>query len=112
MQELPERSAVVVVGGGFAGAATAWALARRGHGDVLILERERVVGTHASGRNAAMVRQAELDPVLRRLALRSVGHIRALPAPYPLIGSSGGLLLLDELGAARWSHATFRAHPR
>ncbi len=52
-----EQHAVVVVGAGFAGAATAWHLAGMGQGDVVLLEREPVPGFHSSGRNAALVRE-------------------------------------------------------
>lgn len=47
---------IVIIGGGFAGAATAWALARRGHGGrVLLLEGEPAPGRLASGLNAGLI---------------------------------------------------------
>ena len=46
----------VIIGAGFAGASTAWALARLGEGPGLILERESSVGVHASGRNAGLLK--------------------------------------------------------
>src|SRR5438105_2807201 len=48
------KADVVIVGAGFAGAATAWALARAGVRDLVVLEREAAPGAHASGRNAAL----------------------------------------------------------
>jgi D-arginine dehydrogenase len=54
------RKRCVVVGAGFAGAATAYYLARLGV-DVVVLEQEPSPGVHASGRNAAMVRQVVPD---------------------------------------------------
>ena len=52
---MAETAEVVIVGAGFAGAATAHHLAERGVRSVLLLEREPVPGAHASGRNAALV---------------------------------------------------------
>lgn len=47
---------IAIVGGGYAGAATAWALSRRGHAaEVLLIEAERKVAAHASGLNAGLV---------------------------------------------------------
>lgn len=51
------RPPIVIIGAGFAGAATAYHLARLGVDNVLILEQEVVPGFHASGRSAAMLRQ-------------------------------------------------------
>jgi D-arginine dehydrogenase len=84
----------VVVGAGFAGAATAWALARRGIGPGVVLEQEETYGFHASGRNAAILRLVESDPIVRALAVRSAAVIRTLDHPAePLLGIPGGLTL-------------------
>jgi glycine/D-amino acid oxidase-like deaminating enzyme len=69
---------VVVVGAGLAGAATAWQLARRGVSDVVVVEREALPGLHASGRNAAMVRQTGLPASIRPLAREGGRAIRGL----------------------------------
>ena len=74
-----KRSRIVIVGAGFAGAATAWALARRGVSDVLILEREEFPGTHSSGRNAAMIRQLIEEPSIAALARASARIFRNPP---------------------------------
>lgn len=70
--ELPRRAEVVIAGGGFAGAATAWALARLGVTDVLLLEGADQFGSEASGRNAAMARQLSSDPATAALLRQSV----------------------------------------
>jgi len=57
---------VIVIGGGIAGAASAYWLARE-H-DVLLLERSVVLGAHSSGRSAAIHRAAVDDVVTRALA--------------------------------------------
>ncbi|WP_199255530.1 NAD(P)/FAD-dependent oxidoreductase [Mycolicibacterium mengxianglii] len=46
---------VIVIGGGLEGAATAWALARRGVTDVLVLERA-TVGAGMTGKSSGIVR--------------------------------------------------------
>jgi D-arginine dehydrogenase len=48
---------IVIIGGGIGGAATAYHLARIGAAHLTVLEKERTCGYHASGRNAAMIRQ-------------------------------------------------------
>ncbi len=91
-----DRAEVVVVGGGFAGAATAWSLVRRGVTDVVLLEREDLPGRHSSGRNAAMARQSVIGDALVPLAVESVRFLAAPPpefAPTPLFRPSGSLLL-------------------
>lgn len=63
---------IVIVGGGYAGAATAWALARRGVGrTVTLLEAEPAAGLHASGRNAGLIgAMLEEDEALVEMAVR------------------------------------------
>jgi sarcosine oxidase subunit beta len=53
--DLPRSADVVVVGGGVNGAATAFNLARRGAGKVVLLER-RHIGAGATGKSGALVR--------------------------------------------------------
>src|SRR5262249_25475785 len=48
----------IIIGAGFAGAATAYHLSRLGNYRLLILEAETAPGRHASGKNAALLRQA------------------------------------------------------
>src|ERR1051325_3221423 len=56
----------VVIGAGFAGAATAYHLTRNGARNVVVLEQEAVPGVHSSGRNASMVRQVVADAAFLR----------------------------------------------
>lgn len=88
----------VIVGAGFAGAATAYSLARRGVTDVLVLEQESIPGFHASGRNAAMLRQCVSEPELTKLALDGAEFIRNLPGdwPEPVFFKNNGSLLLGS----------------
>jgi D-arginine dehydrogenase len=58
----------VIIGAGLAGAATAYHLARKKWGKVLLVEREAQAGVHSSGRNAGMIRQVISDPALLPLA--------------------------------------------
>lgn len=74
----------VIIGAGFAGAATAYHLARGGARDILILEQEQTAGVHSSGRNAAMVRQVVSDPALAALTAQGAAFFRAWPADWPM----------------------------
>jgi D-arginine dehydrogenase len=96
MKPLPSSTGYIIVGAGFAGAATAWALSRRGHSRGVILEREFSFGVHASGRNAALSKLSESDPLIASLAWRTTAHIRALEeSPSEILRATGGLTLCD-----------------
>jgi D-arginine dehydrogenase len=101
---IPAEVDVVVIGAGFAGASVAAALARDGVSGVL-LEREPLPGTYASGRNASIARQVEAHPLLAKLAIEGVRRLRAKTVDgRPVLRECGGLYLLHgEAGrAARW----------
>jgi D-arginine dehydrogenase len=70
---------VVVIGAGLAGAATAYALSRLGGLKVVVLEREKQAGRHASGHNAAMVRQAVARAALIPVLAEGARFIRTPP---------------------------------
>ena len=109
MDPVPERARVAIVGGGFAGAATAFHLAQAGVREVVILEREATCGYHASGRNAGLCRQVTDDEVVTGLAIAGAEFLRRPPAQVgggaPLLDQTGSLLLsaypqaLDDLAA-------------
>jgi len=65
-----EKFDAVIVGAGFAGAATAFHLSEHFRGSILVIEREEVPGVHASGRNASLILQTVSDPVVRRATAR------------------------------------------
>jgi D-arginine dehydrogenase len=91
------RSAeVVIVGGGVAGLSLAWALAERGVGDVVVLEREEQPAHHATGRSAASL--IEIDPIDALQALKAGGapFLRDPPPGFtdvPLLARTGILWL-------------------
>ncbi len=72
---LPKTADVVVVGGGCMGASTAYHLAERGAGKVLLLEREKFLGMGSTGRNAGGVRYQFSTEVNVRLSLYSLDVI-------------------------------------
>jgi D-arginine dehydrogenase len=93
------RARVVIIGGGLAGASTAYFLSRSGVRGVLVLEREPVCGVHASGRNAALGRQLTEHPAFTARAVRGAGFLRRPPADFgveSLLSSSGSLLLASR----------------
>jgi D-arginine dehydrogenase len=92
----------VIVGAGFAGAATAYHLTRRGVRDVLLIEQESIPGFHSSGRNAAMMRQCVPDPDLATLTRDGATFLRQLPDdwPEPVQFKQNGSLLLGS--GASW----------
>jgi D-arginine dehydrogenase len=88
---------IAIIGGGFAGVATAWALRRRGVAAV-VLEREAAVGRFASGRSAGLGRQLAEDDAISRLTIRGAevlrGELAAVWRPC------GGILSFDQPAAA------------
>jgi sarcosine oxidase, subunit beta len=63
---------VVVIGGGCMGASVAYHLTRRGVTDVVVLEREKLLGTGSTGRNAGGVRHQFSNEANIRLSLESI----------------------------------------
>jgi D-arginine dehydrogenase len=97
----PESTRFVIIGAGFAGAATAHALVRLGEGPGIVLEREETYGVHASGRNAGLLKVSEDDAVIRTLAVRTTAHLTAIEAAEPdLVHRTGGLTLAPAASAA------------
>ena len=93
----------VIVGAGFAGAASAYHLTRGGVTDILLLEQESIPGFHASGRNAAMMRQCVSDADLAKLTRDGAEFLRHPPSdwPAPLGFKRNGSLLLGS--GASWN---------
>ena len=109
------QPSIVVVGAGFAGAATAFHLTRMGMEKVTILEQEAVPGMHASGRNAAMVRQVVPNESTAALARGGAAFLRHLPGDWPLetrFEQNGSFLLASAKDAARLKQDGDRSRQR
>src|SRR5438309_2578955 len=63
---------VVIVGGGCIGASVAYHLTRRGITDVVLVEREKLLATGSTGRNAGGVRHQFSNEANIRLSIESV----------------------------------------
>ena len=61
----------MIIGGGFAGAATAYHLSARFEGKTILVEKEEIPGTHASGKNASLVLQSIENPEVRKILAAS-----------------------------------------
>ncbi|MEX2647840.1 MAG: FAD-binding oxidoreductase [Alphaproteobacteria bacterium] len=92
---------VLVIGGGIAGAAAAYHLARRAR--TVVVEREEAPGYHSTGRSAAMFTETYGPPAIRRLTAASGPFLRAPPAGFtevPLLRRRGVLFLARPNQAA------------
>src|SRR5947209_4404199 len=92
-----KRSAeVVVIGGGCMGASVAYHLARRGMTDVVVLEREKMLGTGSTGRNAGGVRHQFSNDANIKLSIESIGLLErfADEVGHPIDFHQDGYLFL------------------
>jgi len=100
---ITDRADVLVIGAGFAGAATAYHLSEAFGGTIVVLEQEKTPGAHASGRNASMLRQSESDSAIRAAAVasrkayeRHRSEVGYEPVGSLLLGSEGTLAGVRE----------------
>ena len=96
-----EQFDVVVVGGGIAAASLAYFLSRAGIGKVLILEREKQLAVHATGRSAASISEYDENEVVLDLKILGSRFWRSPPdgfAEHPPLTSVGVLSLFDRDG--------------
>lgn len=111
MSTLPSDFDAVIIGAGFAGAATAWALLRQEPAlRVALLERDPALGAYASGRSAGMGRQLAEDDATTELTLAGARGLREHGAGR-FWHERGGLLTFDEphhLAAYQARAATFQ----
>jgi len=101
-----QEAEVVVIGAGAFGASIAFHLARRGR-RVALLERY-AVASQTSPRAAGLTQQIRPDPVMTRLAMRSVAKIEAFTSDVgePLaFHQSGSIKLARSAGFAKQIHA-------
>lgn len=87
----------VVVGGGIAGLSVAWQLARGGDRRVTLLEREALLGTHSSARNAQIWLPIDDDATTGPLARRSAALLLSLLGEEPAwLRRSDALVLVSS----------------
>src|SRR2546429_4889856 len=87
---------VVIVGGGCIGASVAYHLTRRGVTDIVLVEREKVLGTGSTGRNAGGVRHQFSNEANIRLSIESIALIErfADEVGHPIDFHQDGYLFL------------------
>ena len=87
---------VVIIGGGCMGASVAYHLTRRGITDIVLLEREKMLATGSTGRNAGGVRHQFSNVENIRLSIESIRLIErfADEVGYPADFHQDGYLFL------------------
>lgn len=70
--DIPNTADIVIIGGGVMGASAAYHLAKRGMKNVVLLEKEELFGTGATGRCAGGVRYQFSTEINVRLSLESL----------------------------------------
>jgi sarcosine oxidase subunit beta len=70
--DIPDIAEIIIIGGGVMGASTAYHLAARGQGNIVLLEKEDFFGLGATGRCAGGVRYQFSTEVNIRLSLLSL----------------------------------------
>src|SRR3954471_11780542 len=100
---------VVIIGGGCMGASVAYHLSRRGVTDVLLIEREQMLATGSTGRNAGGVRHQFSNEANIRLSLESIALLErfADEVGHPIDFHQDGYLFLLSSPA---SVETFQAN--
>jgi sarcosine oxidase subunit beta len=98
---------VVIIGGGCMGASVAYHLARRGVTGVVLLERDTLLGTGSTGRNAGGVRHQFSNEANIRLSIESIGALERFAGEvgHPIDFHQDGYLFLLSTPA---SVETFR----
>lgn len=107
-----QKTEVVIIGAGMAGAAAAYFLAP--HVSVTVVERESQPGYHATGRSAALYSETYGNAVVRAITTASKAFYEQPPpgfSPYPLVTPRGALSVggADDHDAMRQSLAERRA---
>jgi D-arginine dehydrogenase len=108
------RRRIVIVGGGIAGAACAWAVSARAQDEVVVLEREALLAAHSTSKNAGILRTLTENEATTRLALETASFLAAPPEGFsdvPLIDPVGLVLVPDALGPQRISDWLARKLP-
>jgi sarcosine oxidase subunit beta len=77
--DVPRTADAVIVGGGVMGASTAYHLARRGVGNVVLLEREPYLGQMSTGQCAGGIRHQFSTEVNIRLSIESIRMMEQFP---------------------------------
>ncbi len=87
---------VVIVGGGCMGASVAYHLTRRGVTDIVLVEREKMLATGSTGRNAGGVRHQFSNAANIRLSIESIAFLEhfADEVGHPIDFHQDGYLFL------------------
>ena len=87
---------VVIIGGGCMGASVAYHLSRRGVTDVVLIEREKMLATGSTGRNAGGVRHQFSNAANIRLSIESIRFLErfADEVGHPIDFHQDGYLFL------------------